>query len=150
MKVSEIMNRRPVTVAPDTPLRDVVRLMLRFHLNDVLVQEREGHLIGIITYKDIFQRLLPEYGEIMANGDVLPDADAIEDRLIDATNSPAEDIMTKRLHTATPDTDAFRAAALMNAQKVKQLPVVDNGRLVGIVSYKDITWALMAKYHKYL
>jgi CBS domain-containing protein len=56
--------------------------------------------------------------------------------------------MTTRLFTVTSDTSALHAGSLMNVHKVKQLPVVDSGRLVGIVSYTDITWGLMVRYYK--
>jgi len=147
VRVADIMNRRPVTVAPDTILRDVFQLMLRFHLNDVLVADGDS-LLGIITYKDIFRRLLPDYGEVTEEATRWTNPDAIEDRLLVIAKLPAQEVMTKRLHTVSPETSAIHAGSLMNARQVKQLPVVENGRLVGIVSYTDITWGLLARYYK--
>ena len=147
MRVEDIMNRRPVTVPPDTLLRDILQLMLRFHLNDVLVADGET-LLGIITYKDIFRRLLPDYSEITEEATRWTDPDAIEDRLLVVARLAARDIMTRRLHTVSPGASAIHAGSLMNARQVKQLPVVEGARLVGIVSYTDITWGLLARYYK--
>ncbi len=147
MRVADIMNRRPVTVTPDTILRDVFQLMLRFHLNDVLVTDGDA-LLGIITYKDIFRRLLPDYSEVTEETTRWTDPDAVEDRLLVIAKLTARDVMTKRVHTVPPDASAIHAGSMMNARQVKQLPVVDAGRLVGIVSYTDITWGLLARYYK--
>jgi CBS domain-containing protein len=147
VRVADIMNRRPVIVAPDTILRDVFQLMLRFHLNDVLVADGDA-LLGIITYKDIFRRLLPDYSEVTEEATRWTDPDAIEDRLLVIAKLPARDVMTTRVHTVTPDASAIHAGSMMNARQVKQLPVVEDAKLVGIVSYTDITWGLLSRYYK--
>lgn len=147
MKVEDIMNRRPVTVGPEATLRDIAQIMLRFHLNDVLVAEGE-RLLGIITYKDIFRKLLPDDSEVTEHATRWTDPDAIEDRLLAVARMPAKNMMTTRLHTVSPRTSAIHAGSLMNARQVKQLPVIEDGKLVGIVSYTDITWGLMERYYK--
>lgn len=146
MKVADIMNRRPLTIAPDTIYRDFAQLMLRFHLNDVLVTDGDT-LLGIITYKDIFRKLLPDYNEVTEQATHWTDPDAIEDRLIVVAKIPAREFMNTRIHTVSPDASAIHAGSLMNCRQVKQLPVVDKGKLVGIVSYTDITWGLMSRYY---
>jgi acetoin utilization protein AcuB len=149
MKVADIMNRRPVTVTPDTPVLDVVRLMLQFHLNDVLVVDDAQKLVGIVTYKDIFRKMLPGYGEAMEDA-TWWNPESMEDRLVDIAKMPVEDAMSDDVHTASPDTYVIQAGSLMNARQVKQLPVVDERELVGVVSYSDIVWGLVTKYAKQL
>ena len=147
MKVEEIMNRHPVTVTPDATLRDIAQIMLRFHLNDVLVTDGDT-LLGIITYKDVFRKILPDYGDVTEHATRWTDPEAIEDRLLMVARLPAREIMTSRLYTVSPEASAIHAGSLMNVRQVKQLPVVDHGRLIGIVSYTDITWGLMERYYK--
>jgi acetoin utilization protein AcuB len=149
MKVAEIMNRRPVTVPPHTPVLDVVRLMLQFHLNDVLVVDDSNKLVGIVTYKDIFRRMLPGYGEAMEDS-TWWNPESMEDRLVDIAKIPVEEAMSDDVHTAAPDTYVIQAGSLMNVRKVKQLPVVKDRVLVGVVSYSDIVWGLITKYAKQL
>lgn len=148
MKVKDIMNHRPIAVAPDAALVDVVLMMLRFHLNDLLVAEGGGRLVGIVTYKDIFRLLLPDYGEVVEDTTHWTNPEAIEERLGRVARLPVREVMTTRLHTVSPETAALHAGAIMNAHQVKQLPVVDRGQLVGIVSYTDVTWGLVVKYYR--
>ncbi len=145
MKVSEVMTRHVLTVSPDTPLRRVQSLMLRYHLNDLLVVEDGDKLVGIITYKDLFRAFFPTYKEVMENEIYWTNPEAIEGRLRDVLNIPAKKIMTTELFIVSPGSHAILAGGLMNARQVKQLPVVDNGRLVGIISRRDIIWCLMMK-----
>jgi len=59
MKVAELMSPSIITVERQTPLRHVLQLMLRFHLNDVLVVDNWHDLAGIVTYSDLIRSLLP-------------------------------------------------------------------------------------------
>jgi CBS domain-containing protein len=76
--------------------------------------------------------------------------ESMEDRLVDIAKMPVEDAMSDDVHTASPDTYVIQAGSLMNARQVKQLPVVDERELVGVVSYSDIVWGLVTKYAKQL
>jgi CBS domain-containing protein len=65
MKVAEVMNRRVHEVGPETSLCEVLQLLLRFHLNDVVVVRNGSELAGIVTYSDLFRKLLPTQQEFM-------------------------------------------------------------------------------------
>ena len=71
MKVRELMNPGVVTVGPKTPLRDVLQLMLRYHLNDILIVDSEQRLEGIVTYSDLSGKLLPTERELMEHEEYL-------------------------------------------------------------------------------
>ncbi|UCG50814.1 MAG: CBS domain-containing protein [Candidatus Latescibacterota bacterium] len=147
MKVVDIMNRQPVTVTPDTFMRDFAQLMLRYHLNDVLVVDDDQRLIGIVTYEDVFRMLLPDYSEVTEDATRWTAPEAIEDRLLAVARMPAREFMSSNIHTVSPQTSAIHAGSIMNVRKIKQLPVVESGRLVGVVSYTDITWGLLTRYY---
>ena len=146
MKVSELMNPRVVKVDLKTPLREILLLMLRTHLNDVVVVNTKDKLLGIVTYRDLTRRLLPTQQELADHEEYMTDPSLMEDRVIDITNVPVEEIMTKKVITVSPHSDALKAAAMMTANHVKQLPVVENQKLVGMISHTDIGWGLMMKY----
>jgi CBS domain-containing protein len=146
MKVLELMNPRVVTVGPKTPLREILQLMLRHHLNDVLVVDSEQRLAGIVTYSDLTRKLLPTQKELMEHEEYIANPQLMEDRFRDITSVAVDTIMTRNVLTVSPDLEALRAGATMTAHRIKQLPVVQNHKVVGIISHTDIGWGLMMQY----
>jgi CBS domain-containing protein len=146
MKVRELMGPGVVTVGPKTPLREVLPLMLRHHLNDILIVDSEQRLSGIVTYSDLSRKLLPTEQELMEHEEYLIDPQAMEDRFSDIASVPVDEIMTRHVVTVSPELEALQAGAIMTAHRVKQLPVVRNDKVIGIISYTDIGWGLMMQY----
>lgn len=70
----------------------------------------------------------------------------MEERFRDIVRTPIDEIMTRNVITVSPDLEALKAGAIMNANRIKQLPVVRNHRVIGIISYTDIGWGLMRQY----
>jgi len=146
MKVLELMNPKVLTVGPKTPLREILQLMLRYHLNNILVVDSEQRLAGIATYSDLSRKLLPTHKELMEHEEYLTAPQLMEDRFRDIASVPVGEIMTRNVITVSPDLEALKAGATMTAHRVKQLPVVQNHKLMGIISHTDIGWGLMMQY----
>jgi CBS domain-containing protein len=146
MKVLELMSPSVITVGPKTPLREVLQLMLRYHLNDILIVDSEQRLAGIVTYPDLSRRLLPTEQELVDHEEYMTTPQSMEDRFVDIASVPVDQIMTRNVITVSPDLEALKAGATMTAHRVKQLPVVRNHKVIGIISYTDIGWGLMRQY----
>ncbi len=112
--VIDLMTIYPMTVAPDTPLEVVWEMMEREDVRQLPVVERE-RLVGIITERDVRTVLRSDLFEI----------------------GSAEMVMTENPITVTPNLPLYRAAEMLRAYKFGALPVVDEGRLVGIISVSD-------------
>jgi len=141
-----VMNRRILKVGPKTALREILQLLLRSHLNDILIVNDKDKLLGIVTHGDLSRKLLPSEQELAEHEEYLTNPELMEDRFIDILSLPVEEVMTKRAITVPSDCNAVKAGAIMHAHHVKQLPVVDGQKIVGIISYNDIGWGLMMKY----
>ncbi|MGA3268859.1 MAG: CBS domain-containing protein [Verrucomicrobiota bacterium] len=146
MKVVELMDPKVITVGPKTPLRKVLRLMLRYHLNDVLVVDGGERLAGIVTYSDLSRKLLPTQKELVEHEEYLTSPESMEDRFSNIVSVPVDEIMTANVIFVPPDLEALEAGAIMTARRVKQLPVVQNHKVMGIISHADIGWGLMMQY----
>jgi CBS domain-containing protein len=146
MKVCELMSPAVVAVNPATPLREVLQLMLRRHLNDVLVVDAKQRLAGIVTYSDLSRKLLPTEKELMEHEEYMTRPESMEDRVADITNVPVGEVMARHVITVLPDSEVLKAGAIMTAHHVKQLPVVEREKVVGIISHTDIGWGLMMQY----
>ncbi|MFQ7039155.1 MAG: IMP dehydrogenase [Barnesiella sp.] len=107
----------PVTIKRGSTVKDALQMMKEFHIGGIPVIDDNNHLVGIVTNRDLrFERDL--------------------DRLID------EVMTSENLVTTTQSTDLQQAADILQQYKIEKLPVVDkDGKLVGLVTYKDITKA---------
>jgi len=146
MTVCELMSPAVVAVDPKAPLRYVLQLMLRRHLNDVVVVDAEQRLAGIVTYADLSRRLLPTERELMEHEEYMFRPESMEDRVAGITGVPVGEVMTREVITVSPDDEVLKAGAIMTAHRVKQLPVVRGERVVGIISHTDIGWGLLMRY----
>jgi CBS domain-containing protein len=124
--------------------------MLRYHLNDVLILDREQRLVGIVTYPDLSRKLLPTEQELTEHEEYMTNPESMEDRFIDIASVPVDQIMTRNVITVSPDLEALEAGAIMTARRVKQLPVVQNDQVIGMISYTDIGWGLMKQYAEFM
>ena len=145
MKVSDLMAKTPITVSPDAPLRRANQLLHRYHLHAIIVVDDEEKVVGLLTYADLFQKLLPSYDEIMQDQSYWLNFESIEERSRELMPLPVSEVMKTGIKTVSPHVAAVEAGALMNAHHVRQLPVTDNGKLVGVISYEDITWGILMK-----
>ena len=82
----------------------------------------------------------------MEHEEYLTTPQLMEDRFRDIVNVPVDEIMTRNVITVSPDLEALKAGAIMTANRVKQLPVVRNDKVIGIISYTDIGWGLVRQY----
>lgn len=107
----------PVTIKRGSTVADALAMMKEYHIGGIPVVDNDRHLVGIVTNRDL--------------------------RFESDVNRPVDEVMTSEgLVTTSQTTDLEEAAKILQEHKIEKLPVVDNdGRLVGLVTYKDITKA---------
>jgi CBS domain-containing protein len=137
MRVRDVMTTDVATVAPETSLRDVAALLVQKHISGVPVVEGE-RVIGVVSERDILFKERPSDGLhrgvlawLMDEGDIMLKVDARA--ALTAMSTPAITISSTR--------SVADAAALMLDESVSRLPVVDGGKLVGIVTRHDLVRA---------
>jgi CBS domain-containing protein len=146
MKVLDLMTPAVIAVGPTAPLREVLQIMLRRHLNDVLVMDGQRRLLGIVTYSDLSLRLLPSQKELAEHEEYIRTPKSMEDRVEEIASLSVDQVMTKEVVTVSPDLEILMAGATMTAHHVKQVPVVRDHKVVGIISHTDIGWGMMMQY----
>jgi acetoin utilization protein AcuB len=133
MNVREIMRQGLVTVSPDLAMREAAELMRRRHVRHLLVIDEQGRLIGILTDRDLeHASFLPFLAPHVVGG---------ERKL---RMPRVRDVMTADVVTVEPDVDLVRAALLMFERRIGSLPITDRGKLIGIVTGRDVLQALQA------
>lgn len=118
MQVRELMNSSVVTIDPGESAALAARLLARHNIGSLPVCSADGHLLGIVTDRDIVLRCV-----------------AAEE---DPKLLPVKAIMSRRPQALSPEDDVRQAARLMSGQQVRRLPVVEKDRLVGMVSLGDL------------
>jgi CBS domain-containing protein len=147
--VREIMDASPETVTPDTDVESVIAVLRENELPGVPVVNSGGRCVGIITEADLVMTgedadlHLPHYFELFGGFVFLESLGHFEDRLRKATAALARDLMTEDPVTIEAGASVHEAARLISRSKHNRLPVVEHGRLVGVVTRVDVLEALV-------
>jgi CBS domain-containing protein len=145
MKARDVMTTPPISVDPATPVTAIAALLYERHISAVPVVEG-GRLVGIVSEADLLHRR--EIGTDLAEGEPwwqrLFGADASPAHYVKSHGGRARDVMTREVLTVAPDVSIAQIATLLEARGIKRVPVLDRGRLVGIVSRSDLVRALAA------
>lgn len=148
MQVAEIMDRDAVTVAPGTPIQDVLALMKDNELPGLPVVNEAGRCVGIVTESDLVlseeegDLHMPHHLDIMGGTIWLESWKHFEERLEKAMASDVDEMMTADPVTVSPETSVKEAGRIIAEQGHNRLPVVEHGRFVGLVTRLDVLEAM--------
>ena len=148
--VREYMDDDPATVKLDTSAEDVAKLLGEHELHGAPVVNEAGRCVGIVTENDLVMAdeegdlHIPHYIELFGGLVFLESVRGFEQRLRKAMAATAKDLMTKDPTTIGPDEDVHAAARVISESGHNRLPVVEHGRLVGVITRADVLRALTA------
>lgn len=118
MKLRDVMSNPVIRIRPEESVAVAARTLARYNIGALPVCGSDGRVCGLVTDRDIVTRCLA------------------------ANRSPStttvRDVMTSQVVSARPDMDTGLAAGLMGREQIRRLPVVENGRLCGMVSLGDL------------
>lgn len=143
MQARDVMVRDVVTATPDTSIAELVETLLAKHISAVPVVDGDGKLVGIVSEGDLIRRA--ETGTERRRSRWLTLLMPGQTLAAEYTKSHARrvgDVMTPRVVTAAPDTSLRDVAALLEKNGIKRVPIVDDGKLVGLVSRSNLLQAL--------
>ena len=119
MKIRDIMTKPAIYISPTESAEVAARTLTHYNIGILPVCNGAGEICGLVTDRDLVTRC-------MASGRT-------------PAQTTVREIMTNRVLTVQPDMDAGVAAHLMGRQQIRRLPVVENGRLCGMVSLGDLS-----------
>ncbi len=143
MLAREVMTSPVVTTKPDTAITDVVDLMLKHQISALPVVGAEGQVIGIVSEGDLIQR--DEIGTLPHRSwwlSALGTKAQLADEFVKSHGTTASAVMTAKVITAHADTPLQDIAEILESKRVKRVPIVEGGKLVGIVSRANLLQAL--------
>jgi CBS domain-containing protein len=147
MLVKEIMTTAPITVTGDMEVVEAAKILLDRRINGVPVVDDAGKLVGILCQSDIIAQQkklpVPSLFSFLDGYINLSSMKGIEKEVRKIAATAVADAMTPNPVTVAPDSSIETVAALMVDHNFHTLPVVDDGRLVGVVGKEDILRTLM-------
>lgn len=118
MQVRELMTHPVIRIRPEEPVSVAARTLERYNIGALPVCGGDGRLCGVVTDRDLVVRCMAA------------------DRQGELTR--VRDVMTSQLVSVSPDTEMEAAAQIMASRQIRRLPVLENGRLCGMLSLGDI------------
>jgi CBS domain-containing protein len=144
MKARELMTANVVSVAPETPVAEIASLLLKHRISAVPVTS-DNRVVGIVSEGDLIHR--QENGTERARSwwlEAFTDSETLARDYAKSHGRRAVDVMTRHVVSVTEDTDAGEIASLLDKRRIKRVPVVRDGTLVGVVSRADLLRSLLA------
>ena len=146
MKAKDVMTHSVLTVGPSTPINEIARLLLERHVSAVPVVDPANRILGIVSEGDLMRR--PETGTERRLSwwlRIIADRDTLAREYAKSHGSEAQSIMTREVVTVKEDAELAEIAQILEKKRIKRVPVVREGRLVGIVSRANLLQGLAVK-----
>jgi CBS domain-containing protein len=143
VKASDIMTSQIVTIGPTASVRDVAALLLSSHISAVPVVDEKGGLLGIVSESDLMRRVETAterrstwWLELFSSNE------ALAAEFVKMHARKVSDVMTPNVVTADPETPISEIASILEKNRIKRVPIIENGKVVGIVSRANLLQAL--------
>jgi len=149
MKAEDVMVSTVITVGVNASIGEVAAILLNNHISAAPVVDEKGELVGIVSEGDLMRR--PEIGTTKRHSwwlELISNKWASATEYIKSHSRKVADVMTRDLITAKPDTPLGDIAGLLERNQIKRVPIVERGKLVGIVSRANILQALSSATRK--
>lgn len=150
-RISSCTNRNVVTARPETTIREVAALLIEKGVDTLLVVDEKGRLVGLITIMDVVRIFFPDFVSLLPNIDFVKDFGA---RKKPSTGSLeraeillVRDIMGKPV-AVEEESSLLRALSVIYKHNLSDIPVLKEGRLVGIASRMDIGKVFLMEWLK--
>ncbi|MCJ9749124.1 CBS domain-containing protein [Neorhizobium sp. BETTINA12A] len=139
MLVQDFMTLTPIRVSPDTSINHAIQLMLDHHVSGLPVVGDDDRVVGMLTEGDLLSRSAFNVGS-----EPLPEGSdgAFFENYVRTHGTTVGDCMTRELICISPEQPLADAAVLARSHNIKRLPVIQSGKLVGIISRRDILRAI--------
>jgi len=145
----DIMTTEPITVAPEMPVEELAALLWKNHISGAPVLDGDGNLAGVVTENDLIDQTkkfhIPTVVSILDSVIILDNPNKVDKALKKMTGTKVADICTADPLTIGEEATLEEIATIMAEQGVHTLPVMRDGRLVGVVGKSDIIRTLCRK-----
>lgn len=143
MKVGEIMQKEKICLRRGMLWHEAAKILVENNVSGAPVLDENENIIGIVSEKDLFRAIYPAYKDFYESPESHLDFSELEEEAKSVGSKKVEEFMSSRLITADPETPVLKIGALMVATGVHRVPVLEGGKLVGMVGRRDIYKAIL-------
>ena len=149
LRICNCMKHDVVFTTKDTTIREAATLMVERSVGTLPIVDKTGILVGVTTMRDIIQVFLPNFVSLVSDIDFVIDygdlGQLTPESQEKANNLSVAELMDEAVAVEV-DSSLIRALSIMHKHHIRDLPVLENGRLVGIASRVDIGRAFLAEW----
>ncbi|MFH2104881.1 MAG: CBS domain-containing protein [Parcubacteria group bacterium] len=138
MEVKEVMKKEVISVRVGMSITEAAMILLKHNITGAPVIDQSGKLVGVVSEKDIFKYLYPDYHEYYSFLGFDKEKSDIQAKIKEGQDKQINEIMSKNVIYVAPHDSVVRVGALMIMKKIHRVVVVDKGKLVGIVGRRDV------------
>ena len=146
MKATDVMTTNVVTVGPETSVQQVAHILLARHISAVPVVSQNGELLGIVSEGDLMRRT--ETATVRRRSwwlELLTSDETSAAEFVRSHSGKVTDVMTRKVVTAGSESSLAEIATLLERNGIKRVPIVKDGKVVGIVSRANLLQALASE-----
>lgn len=149
LQAKDIMTRDVITVSPDMEIVHATEILLKSHINGIPVLDNNNLLVGVICQSDLISQQknipVPSLFTLLDGFIPLTSTKKLENSIKKIAAITVSDAMTKNPVSVQPDTEIGVIAELMVDKNYHSLPVVEDGKLVGIIGKEDVLQTLIKR-----
>jgi len=139
MQVQEVMTKKIIKIKKGTTLREAAKILIKNDITGAPIVNEKDKVIGIISEKNVFRALYPNYEEFYIDLDIIAKPKNLDDRLLKIVDLKVENFMVKDVVSALPSDSVVKVGGIMMARGIRRVLVVDQkNTLLGVVSRRDI------------
>ena len=138
MKIASIMTTDVVTIPLGSTYEEAAKAFYDRQVSGMPVVDAQGQVVGVLSDKDLYRVLFPWYKSFLEDPVEYTDFEAREAKIEEVRHKSIEGFMSRQVFSVESDTPIMKAGAMMLAHSIHRLPVIDGGKLVGIVTRSDI------------
>jgi CBS domain-containing protein len=145
MQAKDIMTTPVISVSDTSTVQEVAAILLDRRISAVPVVDSSGNVVGIVSEGDLMHRAEAGTGRHRSWWlSLFADKQTLAREFVKEHSRKASDVMTRNVITAAPEAELSAIATLLEKNRIKRVPIIENGRLVGIVSRANLLHAMAA------
>ena len=144
MKIREVMNHNITYVHLGTTMREAADILSHSWASELMVLDGNDEFVGVLAEGDMIRAIMPRFDDLMLSSGTLYESFGLfMDSGHEKAEHPIDELVIRNPIVVSPENDVVKAAAAMASEKIRRLPVIEDGKLIGTIARADICSAVL-------